>query len=402
MLALKVTQKDGTFYLTSYKAQDLLRRVRFLSRHYAAGAPGEGGEEERARPGEEEIVGFIKGIERSDKAFQRGLIRRKVRDIVNFYENAQSQPMVPGPVLLYTGETLGFEPFGEYRALGNLEEPQSPFIIIDGQHRLAGMRLYAERHPEEAEAVEVPAIIFDGRQEDFAAEMFVIINSTHTRINKSHLVDLMERVTYGTAPEKRWAAWVVTRLYEDPQSPLQYKINKLGGRSRQEKWILQSELYNEVYRLVDPRNSERRRAGKGRRRKHAGEEAEEVPEWDMHRYIASTFTWDRRGQAPQLFIDYLRAVRSVMGDSWGSKAHYLTSSVTIKAIVRALGDVLEDPEVRKAVKEGNGEQAFGRKVSRWAELGPDFRKDGFYERFAAKGQVERVRRIHGELVARLA
>jgi hypothetical protein len=33
----------------------------------------------------------------------------------------------------------------------------------------------------------------------------------------------------------------------------------------------------------------------------------------------------------------------------------------------------------------------------WAERLRDFRNEGFYERFPAKGQVERVGRIHREL-----
>ena len=50
--------------------------------------------------------------------------------------------------------------------------------------------------------MEVPCVVFDGKSADFATEMFVIINSTHTRINKSHLVDLYERVSWET-PEKK-------------------------------------------------------------------------------------------------------------------------------------------------------------------------------------------------------
>jgi hypothetical protein len=48
-------------------------------------------------------------------------------------------------------------------------------------------------------------VIFDGKAEDFAAEMFVIINSTPTRINKSHLIDLYERIAWAE-PEKKLAA----------------------------------------------------------------------------------------------------------------------------------------------------------------------------------------------------
>jgi len=381
MLALRVSQKDGIFYLVSYRAQDILRRIRFLGRHYAE----LGGDEARKdRPGEEEISDFIRGVEKSDGAFQRGLVRRKVRDILNFYENAQSQPMIPGPVLLYTPERLGFSPAGEYTSLGNLSEPSKPFIIIDGQHRLAGLDLYMKKHPEDDGRVEVPAIIFDGKQEDFAAEMFVIINSTHTRISRSHLVDLMEKVTYNATPEKKWAAWIVSRLYEDSLSPLQYKINKLGGRSQQEKWILQSELFNEIYKFVDPRK-------------------EKEGDGSLHRYIASEFGWDRRGdRAPELFFAYFRAVARTLEDLWGNRNYQLTSSVTIKALVRVLGDLLADEEVRKDWRENQSPDIFEKRIKGWKDMAPDFRKDGFYERFAAKGQVERVRVIHKELARRLS
>ena len=55
-------------------------------------------------------------------------------------------------------------------------------------------------------------MIYDGRSEDFATEMFVIINSTPTRINKSHLVDLYEKVSWA-APDKKFAAQVTEKLY---------------------------------------------------------------------------------------------------------------------------------------------------------------------------------------------
>jgi hypothetical protein len=34
----------------------------------------------------------------------------------------------------------------------------------------------------------------------------------------------------------------------------------------------------------------------------------------------------------------------------------------------------------------------------WAGITKEFRAEGFYERFPAKGQVERVRRIHTRLL----
>ena len=77
--------------------------------------------------------------------------------------------------------------------------------------------------------------------------MFVIINSTPTRINKSHLVDLYERVSWADA-DRRFAARLVDSLYTESDSPLRYRINRLGGRSQLDKWILQAELFNELHR----------------------------------------------------------------------------------------------------------------------------------------------------------
>ena len=82
MLATRVRQKEGTFYFVSYKAPDLLRKIRFISRFHLEG------ETIPAQPaGDDEVAQFIAAIEQSDKAFQRSLNRRKVRAIVNFFEN---------------------------------------------------------------------------------------------------------------------------------------------------------------------------------------------------------------------------------------------------------------------------------------------------------------------------
>src|SRR5215471_3574271 len=103
MLATRIRQKDGTFYFISYKADDLLERVRFTSRYYF-----EGESIEAETGGDDEVARFIHGIEKSEKAFQRLLNRRKVRQIVNFYETAVSQPLVPGTILLLPTRNCAF------------------------------------------------------------------------------------------------------------------------------------------------------------------------------------------------------------------------------------------------------------------------------------------------------
>src|SRR3989475_10559082 len=184
MLATRIRQKDGIFYFVSFKAPDILSRVRFTSRFYFEGQTIEA-EGETDDP----IAKFIGSVERSEKAFQRMLSRRKVREIVNFYESAETQPAIPGSILLFSEEVLKFRPLGQYQSVGDLEDPKSGFLIIDGQHRLAGLHFYGARNPSLLDHIEVPCVIFDGKTGDYAAQMFAIINSTQTRINRSHLVD---------------------------------------------------------------------------------------------------------------------------------------------------------------------------------------------------------------------
>jgi hypothetical protein len=66
------------------------------------------------------------------------------------------------------------------------------------------------------------------------------------------------------------------------------------------------------------------------------------------------------------------------------------------------GDLLRNRKVLEAWEEERSPKAFQELLGPWSELAREFRVDGFYERFPAKGQVERVRRIHVRLADALA
>jgi len=362
MLATQVRQKDSVFYFVAYPAKALLERVRFISRYY--------GEGEQIAPeelkDEDDIALFIERIERSERAFQRPLSRAKVRAIKNFYETAVSQPPIPGTVLLFTAERLRFTPSSMAGTTGVITEPEGKYLVIDGQHRLAALRFYQHERPQEAAAVHVPCVIFDAKSEDFATEMFVIINSTPTRINKSHLVDLYERVSWASA-DKKFAARLVELLYSEGDSPLRYRINRLGGRSKQEKWILQAELFNEMNRWVK---------ANWRRIERTGTDARHAERF--YRVVR----------------DFLKAAEHVWGEAWGNGSYVVTSSVTLKAMIRVCA-VLAATD---AEPEDGRVSRWETRLAPWSELTRSFRSDGFYERYPAKGQVERVSRVQRELM----
>jgi DGQHR domain-containing protein len=361
VLSTQIRQKEGVFYFVAFPAEEVLERVRFISRFYGEGeqiAP-------EAVPEGDDVARFVSRIERSDKAFQRQVSKAKVRAIKNFYETAGSQPPIPGTVLLFTSERLRFEPMGGLDSVGDLQMPEDKFLIIDGQHRLAALEFYLRDHPDDARTINVPCVVFDGGTDDFAAEMFVIINSTPTRINRSHLVDLYERVSWATR-DRKLAARVADMLYSERDSPLRYRINRLGGRSQKDKWILQSELFNELHRWI--------------RADYPDESAVPAPAAGAPYYYT-------------IVRDFLKAAQRVWGEAWGDPRYMVTRPVTIKAMLRVAADFASEDDAAPQVRVW----AWEERLAPWSERVRDFRAEGFYERFAARGQVERVARIHREL-----
>jgi hypothetical protein len=153
---------------------------------------------------------------------------------------------------------------------------------------------------------------------------------------------------------------------------LQYKINRLGGRSRQEKWILQAELFHEIHRWV-------------------------ANDWEgLGRWVTTSAAVERFYEQVR---DFLKASERVWGEVWGHAGFMVTRPVTIKAMLRVCADVMR--EEGPAPIEGRVKR-WEELLAPWSNVRRDFRAEGFYERFPAKGQVERVSRIYRELSRHLS
>jgi hypothetical protein len=71
----------------------------------------------------------------------------------------------------------------------------------------------------------------------------------------------------------------------------------------------------------------------------------------------------------------------------------VTRPVTLKAMLRVCADL-----AREDADPAEGRvKRWEKRLAPWGEIARMFRAEGFYERFPAKGQIERVGRIHREL-----
>src|SRR5207248_482099 len=127
----------------------------------------------------------------------------------------------------------------------------------------------------------------------------------------------------------KFASRLVGSLYSEGDSPLRYRINRLGGRSAQDKWILQAELFNELHRWVNR-------------------------DWRKIQLAGGS-----RTQVPNYYgmvRDFFKAAERVWGEAWGHSNYMATKPVTLKAMLRVCADLARE----------DGEPAEGR-VKRWEE-----------------------------------
>jgi len=338
--AIRMRQFGVNFYQVSLTAGDIDKLVRFEVLDYGeSGRPVRGGAKRSPSKVNWELL--ERRIASSEKAYQRHIIRRKIDELVQYYEQcrqARDLPSIPGAVIISCDEKLTFEPVEAGAVIGRLKVPEREGILraIDGQHRL--LALHAAIASMEGEDFTVPAIIFDRLPEDHVVQMFVTINAKHTRLNPSHLVSLSGRQLYrdealATAHD------VVRALSERDGSALKGEIKLLGvGKGR----VAQAPLAQELKRLFAS-------DAFGGPRKSA----------------------DFREDARRFFVNYFKQVSVVFGAAWGGRKYSVRSATALRAFIRVAPDVVRRLDQEHA--ERADFRAIGRVIAPWGRRIGDLR-----------------------------
>src|SRR3989442_3731790 len=289
--AIRMQQYGVQFYQASLTASDIDKLVRFEVLQYGDSGqpPVRGGKKKSPTKVNWDLP--ERRIASSEKAYQRQIIRKKIDELVQYYEQcrqARDLPSIPGAVIISCDERLTFEAVDEDNRVGILKVPEREGILraIDGQHRLLALHADIERF--EGEDFAVPAIIFDRLPEDHVVQMFVTINAKHTRLNASHLVSLSGRQLY--RDENLAAAHDIVRALNDREdSPLYGEIKLLGvGKGR----VAQAPLAQELKKL----------------------------------FATEAFGAGRKGDAfreesKRFFVNYLKQAAQVFGAAWNGRKY---------------------------------------------------------------------------------
>jgi DGQHR domain-containing protein len=356
--AIKMQQFGVQFYQASLTARDIDKLVRFEVLNYGESGSGvRGGQKKSQSKVNWDLL--ERRIASNEKAYQRQIIRRKIDELVLYYEQcrqARDLPSIPGAVIISCDEKLSFEPVEAGGVVGRLKVPEREGILraIDGQHRLLALHADIDNIGDD---FSVPAIIFDRLPEDHVVQMFVTINAKHTRLNPSHLVSLSGRQLY--RDEALAAAHDVVRALNDREdSPLRGEIKLLGvGHGR----VAQAPLAQELKKLF------------------AGDDLGGPKK-----------TADFRDESKRFFANYFKQVSVVFGAAWGGRKYSIRSATALRAFVRVAPDVVRRLDQLHADRMDF--RAIGRVIAPWGRRIGDlrFETDG-----AWNGRAQRSSRLPG-------
>jgi DGQHR domain-containing protein len=363
--AHKIRQFGVEFFQTSFTSGDIQRLVRFEVLSYSV----EVMEEKKRKTPKTSAVNWEmleRRIAQSEAAFQRPVIRKKIRELVQYYmdcQEAQNLPAIPGAVIMITERRLGFAPIGKNPSLGMLEIPEEPGILrcLDGQHRLLALSAKTDREID----IDVPAVLFDTLDPRQTVELFVTINAKHTKLNPSHLISLSGRRLY-TDPHQALAHDIIRRLNEEEDSPLKGEIKILGvGTGR----ISQASLADEMGDLFA--NIEKI-GGKDRFKE-----------------------FEQNGK--RFFLNYFKAIETIFPKAWAGRKYSIKTGAALRAFIRTSTDVMARSEELK----GDRFDHFGIKeaVRPWGERIRDerFETEGEWRRKLAGGTRGTVELLAREL-----
>lgn len=347
--ALRMQQFGVQFYQASLTAKDIDKLVRFEVLSY--GENSASGVRGNANQSKVHWDLLERRIASSEKAYQRQIIRKKIDELVQYYEQcriARDLPSIPGAVIISCDEPLKFEPVDDQSTLGILKVPEREGILraIDGQHRL--LALHAGMEQFAGENFTVPAVIFDRLPEDHVVQMFVTINAKHTRLNPSHLVSLSGRQLYRDAALAA-AHDVIRALSEKDDSPLNGEIKLLGvGRGR----VSQAPLAQELKKL----------------------------------FAANAFGEGKRGDefrdedAKKFYVNYFKQVATVFGAAWHGRKYSIKSASALRAFIRVTPEIVKHLDQQHADRADF--RAIGRIIAPWGRRIGDlrFETDGAWKR----------------------
>lgn len=260
---------------------------------------------------------------------QRRVSSPRVKELQS-YVNTYDATFPTAILLAVPGENARWNPKERTLTIGSSSKIplQEVARIIDGQHRIEGLKAYR------GENFEVNVAIFVGADIATQANIFATVNLAQTKVNRSLVYDLYD-YEKERSPQKS-AHHIVVALDQYKESPFYRRIKRLGSATagRLNETLTQAALVESVLDFItdDPmrdRDSFLRKLGLRRPTRS------EL----LKRPFRELFLQQRDELITKIILNYFSAVREVWPRSWADtkkKGNVLPRTNGVKALMRFL------------------------------------------------------------------
>ena len=198
-----------------------------------------------------DIVHIAKVSQRdSSGGHQRQLKNTRAKEIATYCTDPDAT--FPTPIILAVSEEDFVQiqiPPTDYGIVSfTYDETRKIAEILDGQHRIAGMSVAADKE------FELPVVIMFNLREEQKAYVFSTINGNQVKVDRSLIYDLFD-LSEKPSPYKT-CHYIARSMNSDPQSPFYKRLKMLEKRESSKQTISQNTFVTNLCQLISAKPQE--------------------------------------------------------------------------------------------------------------------------------------------------
>lgn len=267
-----------------------------------------------------DIVHIAKVSQRdSSGGHQRQLKNTRAKEIATYCTDPDAT--FPTPIILAVSEEDFVQiPPTDYGIVSfTYDETRKIAEILDGQHRIAGMSVAADKE------FELPVVIMFNLREEQKAYVFSTINGNQVKVDRSLIYDLFD-LSEKPSPYKT-CHYIARSMNSDPQSPFYKRLKMLEKRESSKQTISQNTFVTNLCQLISAKPQEDKISIKKNKSLQ-----------DNSKYVFRRYFIQRRDDVIlKILHNYFGAAAEVFPTEWNNpKDFILTKSVGFEGLISAL------------------------------------------------------------------
>lgn len=335
-----------------------------------------------------EFSNIIRLSEDPEQGVQRFLDNKRVNSIAEYCETENA--IFPTPIILTMNSDFAEISEHTLKVKKNedfIKDFGKPFSIIDGQHRIEGIKKYYENNMNKGDKdFKLPVIIYLDADQSKAASIFITINANQRSVDSS-LIHQLFGIIYKNVNRytvQSFSNQVTKILNESQGSPFNNAIKMLGRKKNGSEFISQGTIAKKVTERITSNVSEDNlKIERGYSLKR-----------NDKKIFRDFFIDNEPVLVSKILLNFFKAFSETFSDLWNTEDYITKKAVGFSALMKLLDYIYNDTE---NLTENNFRYYFSKlKNKYYADISEMFKSNASSESVAtniSKELIEMLKNI---------